>query len=144
MNYFKICYLFLFLSLISFFGKASITETSVVQTTLDINNMSLVSYEEADKDLNALYQKIMVELNDQYELKKALKISERAWIKFKELDCLESESSIWADGTGSTSAVYQCFTDKTITRINTLVDRFSPFIGRMEAEPYRKKYGNKN
>ena len=51
-------------------------------TTVDLNECASITFKEADKRLNATYNKIYKSLNDQE--KKILKDSQNAWIKYRD------------------------------------------------------------
>ena len=55
----------------------------------------------------------------------AMRKSQRAWVAFRDADCKELAAQYWAGGTGTTSAVLGCMTEKTVQRTKELKDLYT-------------------
>ena len=56
------------------------------QTQSEMNNESLNSFENADKELNDVYKKILIEYKSDTTFIKNLKASQRIWITFRDAE----------------------------------------------------------
>lgn len=60
-----------------------IQNLSFGQTQLELNQKAENDYKKADKELNSVYQKILIEYKSDTEFIKNLKISQKLWIQFR-------------------------------------------------------------
>jgi uncharacterized protein YecT (DUF1311 family) len=98
-------------------------------TTVELNVCSERSYQAADAKLNAAYRKALAFIKasaaekpyDPASWEKALRTSQTAWIAFREADCKGLVPMSWGGGTGTTSAVLGCMTEKTEQRTAELL-----------------------
>jgi len=56
------------------------------QTQSEMNIDSYESYEEADKELNSIYQKILIEYNSNNQFIEKLKKAQRIWISYRDAE----------------------------------------------------------
>lgn len=102
------------------------------QTTVEMNFCSDEAFTAADKRLNAVYQEALAsvaqrDLDPPYDAKsweQALRASQRAWVAFRDADCKGAVPMEWSGGTGTSSAVTGCMTQKTEARIAQLKERY--------------------
>ena len=71
----------------------------------------------ADARLNAAYKKAIASLADDAAAKANLVKSERAWVAYKEAQCVGVVGERWAGGTGQGGAIAACLTGLTKSRI---------------------------
>ncbi len=101
-------------------------------TTVEINFCADKEYQEADKALNAAYALALKsfstrDLEKPYDAKsaeEALKTAQRTWIAYRDADCKGVVAQIWTSGTGATSAILQCMTERTSQRTKELNEQF--------------------
>ncbi len=72
-----------------------------------------------DKLLNKYYKRAMRNFEGEKKEKEKLKLAQRAWLKFRELDC-KSQSYPMRDGTGEYTMYQSCMMDHLNDRIKTL------------------------
>ena len=101
------------------------------QKCLDIAGTTNASIQECnekemkhqDKLLNKYYKQAMKHLSDEKKEKKNLKLAQRAWIKFRDLDC-KSRSYPMRDGTGEYTMYQNCMIEVTDERIRVLKNEY--------------------
>lgn len=71
-----------------------------------------------DKLLNKYYKVAMRNFGDEKKEKEKLKLAQKAWLKFRELDC-KSQSHPMRDGTGEYTMYQSCMIGHLIDRIKT-------------------------
>ncbi len=54
----------------------------------------------------------------------AMRAAQRAWIAYRDADCKDLTAQEWSGGTGTTSAVLGCMTEKTMQRTKDLKERY--------------------
>ena len=101
-------------------------------TTLDINHCAKLELDEAERELNQAYQKLVKQLSQpdtEYEnfteLRQSLKEAQRAWIKFRELDC-DTQFLLYGSGTIRTVAYLGCMRERAVQRTNEL-NQYIPY-----------------
>lgn len=87
-----------------------------VGSMLDMNKCLAAEYKKVDARLNDLYRQLFVSLVDPEPLRK----SQKAWIRFRDLDCAYSNSGISADGSLRPFSDNACHIDKSEKRIRHL------------------------
>ncbi|MBD2682147.1 MULTISPECIES: lysozyme inhibitor LprI family protein [Nostoc] len=87
------------------------------QTQVEINQCSNLSYQNADKKLNAAYQKLVPKLDR--TRKQKLIAAQQAWIKFRDASC-EFERSEYEGGTIAPSIYLGCLENLTKERTQQL------------------------
>ena len=87
------------------------------QTQGEMNADAGKAYNKADKELNAVYKKLVAKLSDAE--KSALKTQQRNWIKIKESDC-KKEADEYEGGSMAPMILYNCLEEKTIQRTKEL------------------------
>lgn len=87
------------------------------QTQADINICAGIEYQNADKQLNQVYQKLMPKLSA--SRKQKLTLAQRAWINFRDTNC-EFEMSQFEGGTMAPAAKAGCMAQLTQTRTKQL------------------------
>lgn len=86
----------------------------------------------SDAKLNAVYKKVLAhiaesELEAPYDpasWEKAMRESQRAWVAFRDADCKGAVPMEWSGGSGTSSAVTGCMTEKTDARMKDLTERY--------------------
>jgi len=63
-----------------------ICTSAFCQTQLEMNRESIDSFEKADKELNEVYKKILLEYRSDTVFVKNLKVSQRIWIAFRDAE----------------------------------------------------------
>lgn len=104
------------------------------ESTVEINFCADKEYQAADKALNAAYASALKvtrarNLEKPYDAKsfeEALRGSQRAWIAYRDADCKDVMAQVWTNGTGATSAILGCMTDKTLRRTKELKEMLEP------------------
>ncbi len=87
------------------------------QTQLEINQCTNLSYQNADKKLNAAYQKLLPKLDR--TRKQKLITAQQAWIKFRDASC-EFERSQYEGGTIAPAIYLGCLENITKERTQQL------------------------
>jgi len=87
------------------------------QTQAEMNADAYDAYMKADKELNAVYKKLVAKLSDVD--KTTLKTEQRNWIKIKESDC-KKEADEYEGGSMAPMILYNCLEEKTIQRTKEL------------------------
>jgi uncharacterized protein YecT (DUF1311 family) len=117
-------------------GRPAVAEEAIdcsdPRTTVEMNVCGDAAFQEADKRLNAAYKEALKyvaesDLEAPYDPKSweaALRASQRAWVAFRDADCKGAVPMEWSGGTGTSSAVLACMTDKTDSRIKELIERY--------------------
>ena len=101
-------------------------------TTVDLNSCAEQRLDVADTALNETYQKILANLalpdneNAAGNLKwaEALKVSQRAWVAFRDADCDRLMVHEAGGGTATTGAILGCMTEMTEARTKSLKERY--------------------
>jgi uncharacterized protein YecT (DUF1311 family) len=87
------------------------------QTQVEINQCAQISYQNADKKLNQVYQKLVPTLSS--SSKKKLITAQQAWIKFRDTSC-EFERSQYEGGTIAPTIYFGCLEKTTQQRTQQL------------------------
>ena len=101
-------------------------------TTVDLNACAEKDFDNADKALNAVYKKIMADFaepdpgNEDNNKKwaEALKVAQRAWVAFRDADCVKLMVHEAGGGTATTGAILGCMTEMTEARTKSLKERY--------------------
>ena len=88
--------------------------------------------EKADSELNAAYAKVLVKVTrdaadppfDAKTWDAKLRVSQRAWIAFRDADCKELVPMAWTGGSGASAEVLGCLEAKTHARTKELLERY--------------------
>jgi uncharacterized protein YecT (DUF1311 family) len=102
-------------------------------STVEMNFCADRDFQAADKSLNAAYEAALAsiktrDLDKPYDAKSfeaALRAAQRAWLAYRDADCKDLVAQEWSGGSGTTSAVLGCMTEKTIERTKELKDRYA-------------------
>jgi uncharacterized protein YecT (DUF1311 family) len=101
-------------------------------TTADLNSCAAQDFDAADAALNAVYKKIIsdfaVDEPENAENNKkwieALRVSQRAWVAFRDADCDKLTAFEAGGGSATTGAIYGCLTEMTQARTKDLKARY--------------------
>lgn len=101
-------------------------------STVDLNSCAEQRLDVADKALNETYQKIFADLAlpdtenaaGNLEWADALRVSQRAWVAFRDADCEKLMIHEAGGGTATTGAILGCMTEMTEARTKDLKDRY--------------------
>lgn len=97
-------------------------------TTVEMSYCAGEELERADAELNRLYEKALAAIPglasdkpfDPKSWEDALRASQRSWMAFRDAECDQHVPMFWGGGTGTSSAVLGCKTEKTRSRIKEL------------------------
>ncbi len=100
--------------------------------TADLNSCASTALDAADKDLNETYKKILADLalpdteNAAINMRwtEALKVSQRAWVAFRDADCDKLTVFEAGGGTATTGEILGCMTEMTEARTKSLKERY--------------------
>jgi len=100
------------------------------QTQLDLNDSAANEFKKADKELNKVYQQIIIENKDDTILIKNLKISERIWMQFRDAEMKVKYPDRESGFYGSVHPMCWYLYEATLTneRIKKLKELFYPII----------------
>ncbi|WP_392534491.1 lysozyme inhibitor LprI family protein [Nostoc sp. C117] len=93
------------------------------QTQAAINECSKLSYQNADKKLNQVYQQLVPNLNK--TRKQKLIAAQQAWVKFRDNNC-EFEKSAYQGGSIAPSIYFSCLENTTKERTQQLQEYLKP------------------
>lgn len=93
------------------------------QTQLDINRCAQLSYQNADKKLNEVYQKLLPKLEN--SRKQKLIAAQLAWIKFRDTSC-EFERSRYEGGSIAPTIYFACLEKTAKQRTQQLQEYLQP------------------
>lgn len=101
-------------------------------STAEMNFCSEKDFQSADKELNRTYEVVVRSVKsrgldkpyDAQSFEEALRVSQRAWVAFRDADCKGLTAQEWSGGSGTSSAVLGCMTEKTLQRTKELKERF--------------------
>lgn len=102
-------------------------------STVEMNTCAVAEFEKADKELNEVYARALKAIPDmagddpQFNAaawEAALRVSQRAWIAFRDAECQDHIAMFWSGGSGGTVDVIGCKTEKTEARIQDLKTRY--------------------
>ncbi|WP_372646692.1 lysozyme inhibitor LprI family protein [Hyphomicrobium sp.] len=113
-------------------AAAETIDCANAMATVELNFCADKEYQAADKALNAEYALALKSVRSRtlerpYDAKSAedaLKTAQRAWIAYRDADCKGVVAQVWTNGTGATSAILMCMTDKTQQRTKELNAQF--------------------
>jgi uncharacterized protein YecT (DUF1311 family) len=93
-------------------------------TTRALNNCAFISFDESDAELREVYRKLLAEpgVEPVKAAAEALKASQDAWLKFRDLHC-EWATFEWAGGSMRPTVVYGCQSALTQERIRQLKEQ---------------------
>ena len=97
-------------------------------STVEMNHCADQEFEKVDAELNAIYKKALAAIPDMatehpFDTKSweaALRSSQRAWLAYRDAECDQHVPMFWGGGTGTSSAVTGCKTQRTRARIEEL------------------------
>jgi uncharacterized protein YecT (DUF1311 family) len=113
-------------------AQAQNIDCSKASSTVEENLCADKDFQAADKKLNAAYAAALASIRMRnpggtYGAKSfeaAMRASQRAWLAFRDADCKDLVPQEWSGGSGTTSAVLGCMTQKTIQRTKDLKERY--------------------
>jgi uncharacterized protein YecT (DUF1311 family) len=126
----------LLLAAVAFASPALSAEDDIdcdnANSTVEMNFCADKDFAAADRALNAAYRSVLTDAKkrdveppyDAKHFEDALRASQRAWVAYRDADCKDLVAQEWSGGTGTTSAVLGCMTEKTKQRTKDLKERF--------------------
>jgi uncharacterized protein YecT (DUF1311 family) len=107
-------------------------DCSAPRNTYENNICADRDFQAADVRLNKIYQRVLGHIRDNGTEKPydsasweaAMKASQRAWVAFRDADCMGVVPMEWSGGTGTSAAVLGCMTEKTEARIKEFAIRY--------------------
>jgi len=99
------------------------------QTQLDLNICGAQAFEEADKRLNTAYKALMKDLDG--EVKQLTRDGQRAWITFRDKECLAQAGGERTQASGSMWPMLHsmCLADLTRQRAQQIEERMGDCVG---------------
>jgi uncharacterized protein YecT (DUF1311 family) len=105
-------------------------DCSKAQTTIDMNECANGNFKAADRDLNRIYDRALVISKESdrdiqgvdYSYEKALRATQRAWIAFRDADCVQPPPPL--SGSIATMERLDCMTQRTIARTKELTEQY--------------------
>lgn len=103
-------------------------ECSNIQLSDQIFLCSKKTYENSDKQLNKTYKSLITTITEEYKSQPVLKneyiekikISQRAWVSFRDANCVAYSFQIDSKSQAYETSVYSCKNDMTRKRIDEL------------------------
>ena len=113
-------------------GQAQTIDCAKASSTVEMNFCADKDFQAADKSLNEAYAAALAsiktrDLEKPYDAKSfetAMRASQRAWLAYRDADCKDLVPQEWSGGSGTTSAVLGCMTEKTMQRTKDLKERY--------------------
>jgi uncharacterized protein YecT (DUF1311 family) len=102
-------------------------------STVEMNACAGTEFEKADSELNRVYAKALAAVPgmatedspfDAKSWEEALRVSQRAWVVFRDAECEGHVAKFWGGGTGATVDIIGCKTEKTEQRTRELKQRY--------------------
>ena len=101
-------------------------------STAEMNACADKAFEAADKELNAAYQSALAAIpgvasEKPYGAKSweaALRASQRAWVAFRDAECVGHLAFFWQGGSGASADIIGCKTELTKARTQVLRERY--------------------
>ena len=103
------------------FSSAVANDCSNANTQLELNMCADQEFKETDAELNRVYNRLRVRLNDDAAAKDLLTEAQRAWLAFRDAECAFSTSES-AGGSIHPMLVASCRTGLTKDRVDALRD----------------------
>jgi uncharacterized protein YecT (DUF1311 family) len=108
-------------------------DCNTASTTVELNYCTERTYQKADEKLNEAYQAVLKQIRasggeapyDAKSWEEALRVSQRAWIVYRDAECKGLVPMEWSGGTGTAAAVNGCMTELTEARTKVLTERDS-------------------
>lgn len=103
-------------------------------STVEMNFCAEEEFDKADAELNKAYKSALAAIPslagehpfDAKSWENALRASQRAWLTFRDAECDQHVPMFWTGGTGTSSAVTGCKTEKTRARTEELKEQYEP------------------
>jgi uncharacterized protein YecT (DUF1311 family) len=107
-------------------------DCSNASTTVEMNFCADKDFAAADENLNAIYKKVLAQIDDsglekpydRASWEEAMRASQRAWVAYRDADCKGLVPMEWSGGSGTSAAVLGCMSQKTIERTKELSERY--------------------
>ena len=113
-------------------ANEAIVDCANASSTPEINHCAKLELDEAERELNQAYQKLVKQLSqpdtetDNFtELRQSLKEAQRAWTKFREMDC-DTQFLLYGSGTMRTVAYLGCMRERAEQRTKEL-NQYIPY-----------------
>jgi uncharacterized protein YecT (DUF1311 family) len=113
---------------------AHVIDCANATSTVEMNFCAEEEFDKADAALNKAYQTALAAIPslagehpfDAKSWENALRASQRAWLAFRDAECDQHVPMFWTGGTGTSSAVTGCTTEKTRARTEELKEQYEP------------------
>lgn len=113
-------------------AQAQTIDCNNASSTVEMNFCADRDYKAADKTLNAAYLAALTYIRsrdmempyDARSFEDAMRNAQRTWVAYRDADCKDLVAQEWSGGSGASSAILGCMTEKTIRRTKELKERY--------------------
>jgi uncharacterized protein YecT (DUF1311 family) len=113
-------------------AHAQTIDCNNASSTVEMNFCADKDYQAADKSLNTAYATALAyirsrDMEKPYDAKSfedSMRNAQRTWVAYRDADCRDLVAQEWSGGSGASSAILGCMTEKTNQRTKELKERY--------------------